>query len=284
MEPDATLDDLATRWRDALASWAIPPRILDAAPESPWYQPPALFKAPNASGDSPPSPATQRALDLLGSGGSLLDVGCGGGRSSIPLAGAARDVHGVDANPAMLATFAADWERRSPATPLHTYEGDWPTIAGAVPRVDVVICHHVAYNVADIVPFLRALAEHADRGVVIELTGHHPMSPLNPLWKHFWDLDRPTEPSADLLVRIVETLGYEPTVERSRRPSRPAAKDGHDRADRVALVRRRLCLGAEHDEELAALLGDEPMESSDELVAISWTSTARREASSPARD
>ena len=37
------MSDAARRWRDDLDSWAIPPEILAAAPESPWACPPGLF-------------------------------------------------------------------------------------------------------------------------------------------------------------------------------------------------------------------------------------------------
>lgn len=32
-----TATPAAERWADGLAAWAIPPAILDAAPESPWW-------------------------------------------------------------------------------------------------------------------------------------------------------------------------------------------------------------------------------------------------------
>src|SRR6478752_7145999 len=115
------------------------------------------------------------ATDLLGSGGTLLDVGCGGGRSSLPLGAAATAVVGVDVQDAMLEQFAAAAVRRGIAAT--TVAGRWPDVAPAVDPADVVVCHHVAYNVPDIAPFLAALDDHARRGVVVEVTAVHPQQP-----------------------------------------------------------------------------------------------------------
>ena len=65
-------------------------------------------------------------------------------------------------------------------------------MASAAPIADVVVCHHVVYNVADIVPFLTALATHARLAVVLELTSRHPQVAWSDAWRHFWGIERPT--------------------------------------------------------------------------------------------
>ena len=74
----------AQAWASALGEWGIPPSILAAAPAEPWRFPPGLFKS--SPGDQTGvAPASRgRALEALGSvgdGGSVLDVGVGGGRA-----------------------------------------------------------------------------------------------------------------------------------------------------------------------------------------------------------
>src|SRR5207302_224166 len=82
-------------------------------------------------------------------------------------------------------------------TSVTTIEGAWPDVADRAPGGDVVVCHHVVYNVPDLVSFAQRLTDHAWRWVVVELTAQHPMSVLNDLWQHFHGLTRPTTPTAD---------------------------------------------------------------------------------------
>ena len=92
-------------------------------------------------------------------------------------------------------------------------------LAAAVPTVDVVVCNHVLYNVADLGPFVVALTDHAHSRVVVELTPRHPASDLNPLWLRFHGLMRPTEPTADDAVAVIrEVLGVEPARTTGWRP------------------------------------------------------------------
>jgi SAM-dependent methyltransferase len=260
----AELAALAARWRDALESWAIPPEILAQAPALPWVHPPKMFRMGDEVG-APATPSFVAALAALGDGGAVLDVGCGGGRSSLPLAPPATSVAGVDESPEMLNQFSVAAAARGVRHSTHL--GMWPSIGASVPAADVVVCHHVAYNVAEIVPFLEALTAHARRRVVVELPAHHPVSPLNPLWKRFWDIDRPTEPSAELFVEIVTAAGWAPTAEAFTRPERPSAMD---RAEYVAFVRQRLCLPASRDPEVDEALGDDPRLSEDVVWTVSW--------------
>jgi SAM-dependent methyltransferase len=250
------------RWADALASWAVPDEILAQAPVPPWVHPPKLFEV--KEGPSPETPSHRAARLALGEGGSVLDVGCGGGASSVPLVPEATRIVGVDESAAMLTNFAAACDRVGVAHEEH--EGRWPDIAGTVPGADVVVSHHTAYNVPDIAEFLEALTAHARRLVVVELPDRHPMSPLNGLWKHFWDLDRPTEPSADLFVEVVKELGWEPTVERVERAPRKGAMD---HAAYVEFLRQRLCLTPDRDPEVEAVMGDVQY-AVNTIVTVAW--------------
>jgi hypothetical protein len=103
--------------------------------------------------------------------------------------------------------------------------------------------------------------------VVVELTDRHPTSPLNGLWKHFWDIDRPDQPNAELFVAVVQELGWSPEVEYWSRPTRPGPLD---RAGLVAFVRQRLCLAPERDAEVDELLGPNPQLSADRIATVLW--------------
>lgn len=201
----------------------------------------------------------------------MLDVGCGGGAASIPLAERTTALIGVDADPKMLTSFASAAIAAGAAH--REIEGRWPEVAEQAPAADVVVCHHVVYNVADIVPFLAALSAHARRRVVVELTDRHPQTALNPLWRQFWDLERPTEPTAGLLVDVAAEMGVQPMVDRFER--RPRAGD-LDRQAYVAWVRRRLCLAPARDAEIDAALPAQSDLAPSTVVTVYWDVTGGR--------
>lgn len=266
--PRTDLDDLLTGWRSDLASWAIPDAILDQAPESPWIHPVAMFTVDDEVPDSPSHAIAREALPV---DGSVLDVGSGGGRASMALVPPAGMVVGVDHQQGMLDAFAEAATRR--AVRSQGFLGDWPAVADEVPECDVVVCHHVAYNVPDIAPFLEALNAHARRRVVLEVPARHPLSNMNPLWKQFWDLDRPTRPTAEDLHAIACGLGFGAQIRLwhdetwGKRVSMPDD-------ERVRYARIRLCLTDDRDAEVAAALIAQSDDAPREVATIWWDVTS----------
>jgi SAM-dependent methyltransferase len=226
-----------------------------------------LFKVEESDpGEDRPSLELARAA--LAGGGSVLDVGCGGGAASVPLIPQAVQITGVDERATMLSNFAGACARAGVAH--REVEGRWPDVAAGVQPAQVVVCHHVVYNVAQIDPFLSALGERARGLVVVELTETHPTSPFNPLWEKFWQLPRPSEPTAQLFLEVVRELGYDPIEETFVRPRRPQSLS---RAEYVAFARRRLCLTADRDPEIEAALGESwPLEDP-RVVTVAWEPT-----------
>jgi hypothetical protein len=160
-------------------------------------------------------------------------------------------VAGVDSSEAMLEEFrhaaaAADVE----AVPVL---GRWPDVAAEAEAADVVVCAHVLYNVQDLEPFARALHEHAHRRVVIEITATHPLAWMNDLWLGFHGLQRPTEPTADDAEEALRGWGFE--VKREDVARAPRSGGFERREDAIGLIRRRLCLTADRDDEVAGALG-----------------------------
>lgn len=247
---------LADAWAEALARWAIPPAILDIAPESPFGFPAELFirrgERSGATGDQ--TPTTARALEALGEGGTVLDVGVGGGATCLPLAPHCTGLIAVDAQVDML-----DAVTRLASTanlPVTTVLGRWPDVAAQTPTADVAVCGHVAYNAPDLLPFVRELTQHARRRVVMELTERHPLSWMNDLWLRFHDVVRPEQPQADDAEALFRALSLEVGRDDRVDTDDMAGSGFERREDAIALVRRRLCLSAEHDGEIASALGD----------------------------
>jgi SAM-dependent methyltransferase len=263
----------AERWREQLAAWAIPPEILAAVPDSPWTVPTEVFaRRADTSVAAPTGASYLRAREALVDGGTVLDVGCGAGAASLPLGA---PITGVDVSPDMLAALAARAQRLG--LEARTIEGRWPDVADETPAADVVVCHHVAYNVPDLGDFATALTDHARRRVVLELTPYHPMTPLNPLWTALHGIARPTGPTSRDAVDVLREVGIEAELEKGPRPPRDPYPSF---ADMVAVTRRRLCLLPQRDSDVAAellRLGVDPerprdlLPPEDTLVTLWWT-------------
>ncbi|MDE3065432.1 MAG: class I SAM-dependent methyltransferase [Acidobacteriota bacterium] len=254
----------AERWRAALGEWAIPDEILSSAPESPWIHPPELFGVPD---DIAPTPSHDRAREALGPGATVLDVGCGGGVAAFALTPPATHVIGVDQQAAMLEMFQANARQRGVTSEV--VQGNWPDVAPATPVADVVTAHHVVYNVGDIVPFLRALDEHARARVVLELPDRHPLSSMSGAWRHFWDLARPDRPTPEDLMAVLAEMGLDARREQWRGPARAAT----DLEQAAHFLRVRLCLPASREREVYDYVSSAPPQLDRELSTIWWDVT-----------
>ncbi len=251
----------AERWKADLALWAIPKEILDHAVEKPWIHPPALFEIPEVIKDSL---SHQRSREAMPVGGSVLDIGCGGGIASYAITPPAAHVIGVDEQQAMLDLYTANATKYSVSA--ETVLGQWPAVSDVTPVADVVTVFHVAYNVGEIVPFLAALNSHARKRVVIEVPIVHPMSNMNQGWKHFWDLVRPTVPAASDLISVLDEMGIKATIEYFESEILLDKKvDGAN-----GFIRRRLCLPEERQGEVDAFIAENPMPERRKLAVIWW--------------
>lgn len=266
------MTEAGRRWRTQLLDWAIPDDIVAQAEVPPWTHDPASFAVDETI--DPTSPIYQMARELLPlEGGSVMDVGCGGGRSSLPLVPRATRLVGVDENPAMLARFAQAAEELG--VEFCEVEGRWPDVvierelAGdPLEPCDVVVCHHVFFNVPDLEPFVVALTAMARLGVVVVLPQQHPLAAWNDAWKHFWNLDRPSGPTAMDAVAVLRALGIEPEVSVVPRP--PMTRHADDPDSLVASSRRRLCLPSSRDDEIRQWITEHPPKFMREVVVLRW--------------
>ncbi|MEO6651667.1 MAG: class I SAM-dependent methyltransferase [Ilumatobacteraceae bacterium] len=257
----------AQRWAEQLGEWGIPQEIVDQAPESPWIHDPQRFAVDHTIDRDGTSARWGREV-LPPKGGTVLDIGCGGGRASLALVPPATELIGVDTSGAMLDRFI----EATTAVARRTVHGAWPDVAGSTPTADLAVCHHVAYNVADIVPFVWALTGHARLAVVVELPVAHPMTAWAPAFQHFWGLARPTGPSADDFLAALGELGLDPEFVVSNRG--PLSAAASDPTVFVPTARRRLCLSADRDDEIAAWLADNPPPFVERVATVRWPGAA----------
>jgi SAM-dependent methyltransferase len=250
----------AARWHELLQARAIPAEIRAAAPQDPSRHDPARFVPPATPEDTP---SRRVGLQLLGAGGTVLDVGCGAGAAGLALLPQVSHLTGLDYTEDMLRAFELACTQRG--VPHRSVLGPWPDTAPQAGVADVVVTHHVGYNTLELGPFIVALAAAARRGVVVELHAVHPGAWLDPLWLQFHGLHRPPPATADDVLAVVAEVGIHPAVQRWTRPAQPR----HPEAE-LDFSMRRLCLPAHRRDEVAeavARLGPRHRD----LVTISWS-------------
>ena len=273
------LTGLLDKWRADLAAWAIPESITAGITDSPWVLPRQVFaRRADRLAREPGGASYERESEALAPAGTILDIGSGAGAACLPLAPLATTVTAVDTDRDMLTLLA---ERAAKAgLDLRAVHGGWPGVAQRVTPADLVTCHHVVYNVPEILPFLSALTGHAQRRVVVELTAVHPLTSLNPLWLRFHGLRRPAGPTAADLLAILAEAGVSAG---HTEWSRPAEADYAGFDELVDVTRRRLCLPADRTSEVEAALLDlgssrerpgDLGSSGRDVVTIWWEGTA----------
>ena len=258
----------ADTWRELLRRSAVPQAIIDASPEPDVSLAPERFRwKPEEDALQPVRPSRRRALEALPEGGSVLDVGVGGGASSLGLVPEVGLIVGVDPMEGMLESFQASAYEAGVAT--KAVLGSWPEVAGQVEAADVAVCHHALYRVAEIEEFLEALTDHASARVVVEVSDRSPLSALDPLWKSIHGLDRPDWSVADELQAVLTAM--ELGVEREDMVLPP--RDQEVTTQLVEFCRRRLHAGPDRDEEIERWLRTrEPSEH--RVVALWWPGRA----------
>jgi SAM-dependent methyltransferase len=249
-----------------LGRWAIDEELVAVAPVSPYFFDPRVFiqLADDALARTEDTPPERVAREALPPDGTLLDVACGAGAASLRLR-PTRAV-GVDSSSPLLSAFVERAQRMG--INASTIEGSWPDVAPQTPIADVVVCHHVFYNVPDLAPFVAALSDHARRRVVVELTAVHPMAWMAPYWEAMHGVTQPDRPVAEDAVAVLRELGLTVRQERWRRSYQMIGETGDQALQRIA---RRLCLPSARHDELRQLLLRKPPPEEREVVMVSWS-------------
>jgi SAM-dependent methyltransferase len=256
-------------WREALRQSAVPQAIIDGAPDSEevTLEPERFRWRPEEDAKQPVRPSRRRALEALPEGGSVLDVGVGGGASSLGLVPKAGLIVGVDPIPGMLESFEASALAAGIAS--KTVLGRWPDVAGEVGTTDIAVCHHAMYRTEEIEDFVSALTDHARHRVVVELSARSPLAAINPLWKLIHGIERPDPPVGDEVESVLRAMGLAVEREDMVLPPRPVEVT----PQMVTFTRRRLYVGPERDPEIEEWLRTrEPQEH--RVIALWWPGAA----------
>ena len=141
---------------------------------------------------------------------TLLDVGAGGGRLSLPLALNCRQVLAVEPSASMgevLIQQASEFSIDNISLVPKKWED------AEVAAADVVLCCHVLYVVPEIESFVRKMESHARGRVLVVLYDFPPQSQIYPLWKRIHGVERIPLPSLPEFQEVLAELGIDAQVE-----------------------------------------------------------------------
>lgn len=160
---------------------------------------------------------------------SLLDVGAGTGRFSLALAPHMLQVTALEPNSSMLHYLREEVEGSRLKT-VNTIQSRWEDAPDNL-HADIVICCHVLYPVLDIVSFLQKLHRATRRACYLYLRATHIDALTAPLWRHFHDDERQSQPGYIHALDVLYELGIYARVEIVHAPfalKYPSIQDAED--------------------------------------------------------
>jgi SAM-dependent methyltransferase len=167
------------------------------------------------SREARPDPFLEKVLAHVDGRSTVLDVGAGAGRHSVPLARVVRRVFAVEPSPAM-ASHLRKWAQEEGLANIEVIEGNWPEVE--VPTCDVAICSHVLYPVAEIEPFLCKLHDSARRYCFLWLHDEQMVLESVGLWERFHGEPRARQPTFRDALPVLWQMGLRPNLEMSAVP------------------------------------------------------------------
>jgi len=167
------------------------------------------------SREARPDPFLERVLAYVDGRSTVLDVGAGAGRHSVPLARVVRRVFAVEPS-AALASHLREWAQEEGLGNIEVIEGTWPEVNA--PTCDVAICAHVLYPLAEIEPFLRRLHDSARRRCFLWLHAEQTALESLGLWERFYGEPRARQPTFRDVMPVLWQMGLRPNLEMSEIP------------------------------------------------------------------
>ena len=181
---------------------------------------------------------------------TLLDVGAGAGRLSLPLALNCRHVTALEPSASMGEVFSQQASDLSIQN-VSLVQAKWED--AQVEAADIVLCCHVLYVVADIESFLRKLESHARQSVLVVIYKSAPQSQTYSLWKRIHGEERLSLPSLPELQQVLSELKIDAQVEMLP-PQLRWGFDDHEHALEQLSRRLYLAPGSRQMAELESML------------------------------
>ncbi|MEZ4554104.1 MAG: class I SAM-dependent methyltransferase [Dehalococcoidia bacterium] len=245
-----TADEAVAGWRalvDADAEQV--PRVREDGPAADYYAPiAARFRA---GARATPEVEVLRALALPTD--TWLDIGAGGGRLALPLAGLVRRVIAVDPSPAMRAQLQTATAEAG-CDNIEVRDARWTESAWSE-TVDVAMAAHAVYDIAAIDAFLDAMERHATRMCVIALRPWARGAALASLFETIHGEPLHTLPAFNELVALLAARGRRYEVRTVPADAEPPVVP----RDQAILEARRLLWlteGSPKDQRMCALLDE----------------------------
>ena len=155
-------------------------------------------------------PLAQRLLREISLDHTVLDVGAGAGRISLPISMQCRSIVAVEPSASMRSILKEEAERIN-AHNIVLVPCRWED-ASVVPT-DIVLCIQVLHTVSDIVPFVRKLQKNALKKVFVVLHENPPYTQANPLWPEVHGQPRLKLPSIMEFIQVLWEIGIYPDLE-----------------------------------------------------------------------
>ena len=165
---------------------------------------------------------------------SVLDVGAGAGRFSIPFARRVREVVALEPADSMAGALVED-ARAAGVTNIRLLRATWEEAPISL-RADVSFSAHLAYAQSRIEDFLLFLERAARRWAAVVLFGGPAQSRVDPIWRAVHGETRLLNPGLPELMAVLWSLDRYPDVTMIDVPGRPVGTP--ERA--LQSLRRRL--------------------------------------------
>jgi hypothetical protein len=157
-----------------------------------------------------PDSFMQFVLPRLRPGDRVADVGAGSGRYVPTLAAHCRELVAVEPSASMRGHLEATVARHKLGN-VQVVGEPWPE--AELGAVDVVVCAHVLYSLADAAPFLEALDAAATRACFLLLFPKHHLGALNIFWQRFHGEERLPLPAALEALNLCWQLGIKASLQ-----------------------------------------------------------------------
>lgn len=187
--------------------------------------------------DGPEPPVAGVLADLVDANASVIDIGAGGGRITIPLARRVRNLVAVEPSGAMVEELRAGIDATGVEN-ISIVAIDWLT--AEVEAADLVFAAHVTYSLRSVEPFLRKLDAKATRVAALVVFDNPAQHVLAPFWNAVYGEERLRLPVRAEVVDVLHELGANPQqIPVDEQPVRPFGTPD----DAFASLRSRLFIG-----------------------------------------